>query len=31
VVVPDDPDKRASCIDRFYTRKAAPHRPVLAP
>jgi hypothetical protein len=30
VVVPDDPDKRARCIDGFYTRKATPHRPVLA-
>jgi hypothetical protein len=30
VVVPDDPAKRASCIDGFYTRIAASHRPVLA-
>jgi hypothetical protein len=30
VVVPDDPDKRARCIDGFYTRKATSHRPVLA-
>ena len=30
-VVSEDPDKRASCIGRFYTRKAAAHESVLAP
>ena len=30
VFVSEDPDKRASCIDGFYTRKAASHRPILA-
>ena len=29
-IMSEDPDKRASCTPRFYTRKAAPHRPVLA-
>ncbi len=30
VFMSEDPDKRASCIRRFYTRKAAAHRPVQA-